>query len=190
MVRLIQYLIARQNLWLRLLSGFTRFGHGLFILYGLVEWFRPKPGSEQRKERKNLLYCLFFVIFASTVSWVIGKLWYRPRPFTLAADPALVKHKANASFPSNHAMNSMAVAVMLLLRRSIWGLPALILSVILGASRVLCRLHYVSDVIGGFFLGAASSYAVYKSKLCSQLADRLLYGWHILTYLLRILWRR
>ena len=55
MVRLIQYLIARQNLWLRLLSGFTRFGHGLFILYGLVEGFRPKPGSAQRQELKNLL---------------------------------------------------------------------------------------------------------------------------------------
>ncbi|OBZ33645.1 hypothetical protein A0U42_05415 [Megasphaera sp. DISK 18] len=87
-------------------------------------------------------------------------------------------------------MNSMAVAVMLLLRRNLWGLPALALSVSLGVSRVLCRLHYVSDVLGGFVLGAGSGYAVYRSKRCSQLADRLLYDWHIFTYLLRVLLRR
>ena len=190
MVRLILFLLARHNLWLRPLSWFTRFGHGLFILYGLGAWFCPKNEKEQRKERKTLLYCLFSVILASSVSWFIGKLWYRPRPFARGKGEALVKHKANASFPSNHAMNSMAVAVMLLLRRNLWGLPALALSVILGVSRVLCRLHYVSDVLGGFVLGAGSGYAVYRSKRCSQLADRLLYSWHIFTYLLRVLLRR
>lgn len=190
MVRLIRFLIDRHNLWLRFLSGFTRFGHGLFILYGLVEWFRPRAAEEQRRGRKTLIYCLFAVLLGSSVSWNIGKLWPRPRPFARGKGAALVKHKANASFPSNHAMNSMAVAVMLLLRRSIWGLPALMLSGILGISRVLCRLHYVSDVLGGFFVGAGSGYAVYRSKRCSQLADRLLYGWYIVTYLIRVLLRR
>ena len=67
MVRLILFLLARHNLWLRPLSWFTRFGHGLFILYGLGAWFRPKNEKEQRKERKTLLYCLFSVILASSV---------------------------------------------------------------------------------------------------------------------------
>lgn len=190
MVRLILFLLARHNLWLRLISSFTRLGHGLFILYGLAAWFLPKAEMQQRKERKTLIYCLFSVLLGSTLSWFIGLLWHRPRPFTSGIGPALVKHKANASFPSNHAMNSMAVAVMLFLRRSLWCLPAFLLSVALGASRVLCRLHYVSDVVGGFFLGAGSSYAVYRSKRCSRLADRLLYSWHIVTYLIRVLLRR
>lgn len=189
MARLILFLLARHNLWLRLISSFTRFGHGLFILYGLAAWFLPKDGTQQRKERKTLIYCLFSVLLGATLSWFIGLLWHRPRPFAQGLGPALVKHKANASFPSNHAMNSMAVAVMLFLRRSLWCLPAFLLSGALGASRVLCRLHYVSDVVGGFFLGAGSSYAVYRSKRCSRLADRVLYGWHIWASLVNT-WRR
>ena len=106
MVRIIRFLLAHHPIWTPLLVWVTRFGHGLFILYGLVEWFRPKSGEEQRGRRKTLLYCLFSVLLASSVSWLIGKIWYRPRPFTRGKGPALVKHKANASFPSNHAMNS------------------------------------------------------------------------------------
>lgn len=61
-----------------ILTWITRFGYWLFILYGLIEWFRPRPVSEQIKRRKTLVYCLFSVIVGSSVSWVIGKIWHRP----------------------------------------------------------------------------------------------------------------
>lgn len=99
-----QWLIARRRTWLRILTWITRFGYWLFILYGLLEWFRPRPIAEQIKRRKTLVYCLFSVILGSSVSWVIGKIWHRPRPFACGDAAALVPHKANASFPSNHSM--------------------------------------------------------------------------------------
>ena len=119
-----QWLIARRRTWLRILTWITRFGYWLFILYGLLEWFRPRPIAEQIKRRKTLVYCLFSVILGSSISWVIGKIWHRPRPFACGDAAALVPHKANASFPSNHSMNSLAISLMLLARRNPWGLPA------------------------------------------------------------------
>lgn len=185
-----QWLIARRRTWLRLLSWITRFGYWLFILYGLVEWFRPRPLTEQIKRRKTLVYCLFSVILGSSLSWCIGKLWHRPRPFVQGDAQALVPHKANASFPSNHSMNSLAISLMLLARGNRWGLPALAWTGVLAASRVLSGLHYVSDVLGGFCIGAAASHVVYHSKRCSHLADQVLYDWHVVNFLVRELWRK
>ena len=185
-----QWLIARRRTWLRLLSWITRFGYWLFILYGLVEWFRPRPLTEQIQQRKTLVYCLFSVIAGSSLSWVIGKIWHRPRPFVQGDAAALVPHKANASFPSNHSMNSLAISLMLLARGNRWGLPALIWTGVLAASRVLSGLHYVSDVVGGFCIGAAASHAVYHSKRCSQLADHILYYWHVGTAVVETWWRK
>lgn len=185
-----QWLIARRRTWLRILNWITRFGYWLFILYGLLEWFRPRPIAEQIKRRKTLVYCLFSVILGSSVSWVIGKIWHRPRPFACGDAAALVPHKANASFPSNHSMNSLAISLMLLARRNPWGLPALVWTGVLASSRILSGLHYVSDVIGGFFIGAAASHVVYHSKRCSQLADYILYYWHVGTAVVETWWRK
>ena len=185
-----QWFIARRRTWLRILTWITRFGYWLFILYGLLEWFRPRPIAEQIKRQKTLVYCLFSVILGSSVSWVIGKIWHRPRPFACGDAAALVPHKANASFPSNHSMNSLAISLMLLARRNPWGLPALVWTGVLASSRILSGLHYVSDVIGGFFIGAAASHVVYHSKRCSQLADHILYYWHVGTAVVETWWRK
>ena len=95
-----QWFIARRRTWLRILTWITRFGYWLFILYGLLEWFRPRPIAEQIKRRKTLVYCLFSVILGSSVSWVIGKIWHRPRPFACGDAAALVPHKATLPFPA------------------------------------------------------------------------------------------
>lgn len=185
-----QWFIARRRTWLRILTWITRFGYWLFILYGLVEWFRPRPVLAQIKRRKTLVYCLFSVIMGSSLSWIIGKIWHRPRPFACGDAAPLVPHKANASFPSNHSMNSLAISLMLLARHNLWGLPALVWTGILASSRVLSGLHYVSDVVGGFFIGAVASHVVYHSKRCSQLADPILYYWHVGASVAQTWWRR
>lgn len=82
----------------------------------------------------------------------------RARPvFDVPVDTAL-----GASFPSGHALGSAAVwtglALVLLsvVRRRRWLLlaGALVLMLLVSASRVLLGLHYLSDVVAGMLIGA------------------------------------
>lgn len=82
----------------------------------------------------------------------------RPRPAGPLAD------SSGASFPSGHAAYSTIwVAVALVLARVVEGLGrevllvglALAIAAVVGLSRIYLRVHYWSDVAGGWALGAA-----------------------------------
>ena len=88
--------------------------------------------------------------------------FHRPRPHF--AHP-LVTLPHSYSFPSGHASVSVAVygALALILAsavRSTWartaiGASALSLAALIGASRVVLDVHYLSDVLAGFSVGVA-----------------------------------
>jgi undecaprenyl-diphosphatase len=59
------------------------------------------------------------------------------------------------SFPSGHSCAAMAVAVPVLLADPLAGLLAVALALLVGASRVYLRVHYVTDVVVGQMLGAS-----------------------------------
>jgi undecaprenyl-diphosphatase len=80
----------------------------------------------------------------------------RPRP---ELEPHLVVVKSN-SFPSGHATTSMIFCLTLALAltaHSRWRRPAVafavLLSLLIGTSRVMLGVHWPSDVIGGWAFG-------------------------------------
>ncbi|WP_288894039.1 phosphatase PAP2 family protein [uncultured Megasphaera sp.] len=148
----------------------TRFGYLIYIIYGIYAWLYPCKNKQKVYQRQSLIYCLGAVFSGSIVSWLIGKLWYRPRPFVQQHITPWHIHRATPSFPSNHAMNSIAVSLLLVMRghKAGWGL--LLWSVILACSRFFCRLHYWSDIIGGMFLGGSISLLIYKSDRMSRVS--------------------
>lgn len=91
---------------------------------------------------------------------IITEFYARPRPFV--AHPGAVhlfaNHAADASFPSDHATASFAIAVALLARgRFRWGLVTLVFALILLFGRVALGFHYPTDVLGGAAIGAAAA---------------------------------
>ena len=61
------------------------------------------------------------------------------------------------SFPSGHAARAMTIAFLALqFSDPIWFLGLLVWAILVGYSRVALRLHYFSDVLVGWLVGAVS----------------------------------
>jgi undecaprenyl-diphosphatase len=118
-------------------------------------------------------FLLASVALGMVLNMVLKNLFMRPRPELVAH---LVQVQTT-SFPSGHAMNSAIVYLTLggLLARSEQRRPvriylvavAIILTVIIGLSRVYLGVHWPSDVAAGWCVGAAWALA------CSLLARHL-----------------
>src|SRR4030095_2260621 len=125
--------------------GGARFTLGVAAMAALLLLIRRKPG---------LAVILLVTVLAERelVEW-LKELTARPRPLigTLNA--------ASLAFPSGHTANSMTASLATALlaapasyRRPV-AIAALILSLMVGLSRVYLGVHWPSDVIGGWALG-------------------------------------
>lgn len=99
---------------------------------------------------------------------IITEFYDRARPFV--AHPGAVhlfaRHAADASFPSDHATASMAIAVAFLLRRRfVWGVLTIVFAVILDFGRVAAGLHYPTDVLAGAAVGALAALLLWAPPL-------------------------
>lgn len=99
---------------------------------------------------------------------IITEFYDRARPFV--AHPAAVhlfaRHAPDASFPSDHATASMAIAVAFLLRRRfVWGVLALVFAVVLDFGRVAVGFHYPTDVLGGAAIGTLAALLLWAPPL-------------------------
>lgn len=132
----------------------TRYGHWAFLIYGMLLWFAP--GKNQKRRRESCVAAFLAVCLCSVISLAVGKLWHRGRPFTRDRQIwNFTGHKANASFPSNHAMNGAAVAFQLLRDRMPGCRWMACLAGLLAFSRLFAGMHYPSDILGGGAIAAA-----------------------------------
>lgn len=132
----------------------TCYGHWAFLIYGMLLWFAP--GKNQKHRRESCVAAFLAVCLCSVISLAVGKLWHRGRPFTRDRQIwNFTGHKANASFPSNHAMNGAAVAFQLLRDRMPGCRWMACLAGLLAFSRLFAGMHYPSDILGGDAIAAA-----------------------------------
>jgi undecaprenyl-diphosphatase len=107
-----------------------------------------------RRHRRLALYVVVSVFGAELLSTTSKQVVDRVRPCV----DALSGCPHNASFPSGHAVGAAAfwtaVAVLLLPRigRKAW-LLAVVIPVVVAATRVLLGVHYPSDVVAGLLMG-------------------------------------
>ena len=144
---------------------------------GIIWWVLGIALLIPKKTRK-----LGILVFAGlVVSTVINNLALkeiidRPRPYNIDASvwenagytyewPGLIKQSSSASFPSGHTSTSIGAAFAMFLacknkERAI-GIPALVLSFLIGFSRIYVHVHYPTDVIAGAIVGLISGLIAY-----------------------------
>jgi len=102
----------------------------------------------------------FMIICSLILCFIIGNLSLKPlvarfRPFevTPLLKGLLIRPPTDFSFPSGHTMCSFAPAVVIFYMNKRIGIFALILSSLVGFSRLYLYVHYPSDVFGGMIIG-------------------------------------
>ena len=121
----------------------------IFILAGLyMQGFRTrnfKLRGESFATGVLFVICLFG-------SFTLGSMFYENRPFVDHTVVLIVNHAADASFPSDHAVGTMALACGILYYR--WNLGTWMVygSILVGISRVFVGNHYPGDILGAFIL--------------------------------------
>lgn len=144
----------------------TRFGDaGIFwIAFNLVLLMIPKT------RRVGAVMALALIFEALICNLAIKPFVARIRPFDLnTAAQLLLKAPTDFSFPSGHTGASFAVVGALLLGKNKLWIPAGILSVLIGFSRMYLYVHYPTDVLAGAVLGMITAWL---AMLVVELAEK------------------
>ena len=91
--------------------------------------------------------CLSFVLVT-----IFRKIINRQRPYEAMNIEPFIKHKHGESFPSRHTVSAFAIAFACLHIYLPLGIIMTILAIIVSSSRILCGVHYISDVIGAIII--------------------------------------
>ncbi len=125
------------------------------------------------RRRQDAVLLVLAVSAATLVAVALQFVLLRPRPEVVSA---VLSAPPTPSFPSGHAALAFAAATFLALlnpRRSLWVLSA---AAIVAWSRVQLGHHFVSDVLVGSVVGAATGALAYGAFLAPD-AQRPRWAW-------------
>jgi undecaprenyl-diphosphatase len=126
-------------------------------VYSLVWAALCIGGAITLPDHRSMMWALFVALpleFALT-NGIVKSIFRRRRPIEPLAGPGVARliRPKTSSFPSGHA-SAAAMSAVALLGAGWTGLVAVVLALVVAASRVFLRLHYASDVVGGICWGA------------------------------------
>ena len=127
--------------------------------------------KESKILRRTAIDIVTMTIIDMLLSFVIGYIYPEARPFVGHNVNQLIQHVPNSSFPSNHALGTMAIALGLIAPYRTCGIVFACLAIVVGVSRVYVGVHYPIDILGGFALALLIN-ACYRN-LCANCKCKL-----------------
>ena len=128
------------------IGDFSLIWHLIGLVYAI--------GSMQRLQQA-LALSLALGAESLIVNQGVKRLFRRERPTTSGDDRFDIRTPSTSSFPSGHASSATFAAVVL---TSFTGFPLVLIwaavACVVALSRVVVRIHHMSDIVGGIVTGA------------------------------------
>jgi undecaprenyl-diphosphatase len=149
--------------WLgTLFKAIETYGTIAIAVAAFALWLLARPGGD-RKWKLAAASALGAAAVGLLVNRVLAAAWHRDRPYaTHHVARIFGPRKTDASFPSDHATASIAIAVAVLLIDLRAGLLFLTLAVLIAVGRVIVGEHYPGDVLTSALIGVTVAYVVVR----------------------------
>jgi membrane-associated phospholipid phosphatase len=160
---------ARRTPWLHAPARlYAEYGVVLFAALLLASWLLARRDGDLQRVTAAL-WAPAGALLALGVNQFLVAAVAEERPYTaLPHALVLVPRSADYSFPSDHAVMAGAVAAGVLLAHRRLGLVAVVLAVLMAATRVYVGVHFPLDVAVGLAVGAilaVGSYLILRPLL-------------------------
>ncbi|WP_455481137.1 undecaprenyl-diphosphatase [Bartonella sp. B12(2025)] len=115
----------------------------------------------ENTERRLVLSICVSICMALFIGYLISLIYFHPRPFVLDLTTPLIKHRATASLPSNHALTIASyMASLYFYRYKVASKFAAVFLCLICWGRVFVGVHYPFDILVGIILGSFISWGV------------------------------
>lgn len=118
--------------------------------------------GRNKRRRQTAVHTAVLLALNLLLAFLIGQIWYEPRPFLTRKVNLLYPHVSDSSFPSDHATATLSIALGLGRADTILGIVLALLSGIVGVSRVYVGHHYPFDILGSYALVFLTEYLYHK----------------------------
>lgn len=134
-------------------SSLSRAGEFSLIWHAII-WLRAIDSAD--RARDALIFSALLGVESLIVNQGLKRLFRRSRPTTNGDERFSVRTPVTSSFPSGHASSAFFAGTLLaVLTPASWAVVFFILAVGVALSRVMVRLHHLSDILGGALVGVA-----------------------------------
>jgi undecaprenyl-diphosphatase len=156
------YDVSLDHHWIgSLFNGIENASIPFMLVVTIVLWLFARPYGD-RKWKLAAGSALGAAVLALGVNQIIHALWDRPRPY----EDHVISHpwssSTDASFPSDHASASIAIAVAVFMFDRIVGGLFLVAAGLIAIGRIFVGAHYPADVLASLVVGIASAVVVVK----------------------------
>jgi undecaprenyl-diphosphatase len=134
----------------------------LIIVLGLI-YLWIKRGD---KTKDIVLYGVYAAVIGLLINYIIGLVYFHPRPFMIPTGTLLFSYPGDSSFPSDHTTLMLSLTFMLTYFRETrkMGLLFVVLGLIGGFARVFCGVHFPMDILGSVVVSLIITAAIFKFR--------------------------
>ena len=129
---------------------------------------------KKRKLWQGALFLLLALLLGGYLVNFLKSYFHRPRPYKTLQNVYVLGKASGNCFPALLAASTSLISLFIILMTNRWKLFWLGMILFFGIFRIYCGVHYPTDILAGWAIGALIGWIFYLGyKLCDQTTDKL-----------------